>query len=106
MEEKAASQSQQDSIHEEHGAKHEEKREEKAADPGLAQDTAKAYKVVPVCALCKKIPEQGLRGGFFLKGIFICKSCENELITSTPENQSEYKGAIAKLKKILFKQKP
>lgn len=76
------------------------------ADPAVALDTAQTNKVVPVCALCKKIPEQGMRGGFFLKGIFICKSCENELITSRPENQPEYQGAIAKLKKILFKEKP
>lgn len=65
-----------------------------------------ASKVVPVCALCKVVPPQGMRAGFFLKGVFICSHCEADLINSKPEYHCEYQRAIAKIKSILFKQKP
>jgi hypothetical protein len=63
-------------------------------------------KVLPICSLCKMVPEKGIRSGFFMKGIFICSCCENELITCKPESSGEYKLAIAKLRKALFKEKP
>lgn len=59
-------------------------------------------KVLPVCFLCKKVPEEGIRSGFFLKGIFICNKCEQELINSQPEKREEYMLTIAKLRNILF----
>jgi superfamily II helicase len=59
-------------------------------------------KVLPICFLCKKVPEEGIRSGFFLKGIFICNKCEQELINSQPEKREEYMLTIAKLRNILF----
>lgn len=59
-------------------------------------------KVLPICFFCKKVPEEGIRSGFFLKGIFICNKCEQELINSQPEKREEYMLTIAKLRNILF----
>ena len=71
---------------------------------GINSETER--KVLPVCALCNMVPEDGFRSGFFLKGVFICSCCENDLISCKPENSGEYKLAIAKLRKVLFKEKP
>lgn len=61
-------------------------------------------KVLPVCFLCSRVPEGGIRNGFLLRGIFICKDCERELINSKPEEkEEEYMLTIAKLRHILFK---
>lgn len=60
-------------------------------------------KVLPVCYLCNEVPEEGIRSGFFLRGIFICNKCEGELINSKPEQREEYMLTIAKLRNILFK---
>jgi|GEM_PF-3377842 len=61
-------------------------------------------KVLPVCFLCCNVPEGGIRSGFFLRGIFICRECERELINNRPEEkEEEYMLTIAKLRHILFK---
>ncbi|PKM87143.1 MAG: hypothetical protein CVU87_10260 [Firmicutes bacterium HGW-Firmicutes-12] len=60
-------------------------------------------KVLPICFLCNKVPDEGIRSGFFLRGIFICNKCEEELINSQPEHKEEYMLTIAKLRNILFK---
>jgi superfamily II helicase len=60
-------------------------------------------KVLPICFFCNKVPEEGIRSGFFLRGIFICSMCEEELINSQPEHKEEYMLTIAKLRNILFK---
>ncbi|HHZ16307.1 MAG TPA: sigma factor G inhibitor Gin [Peptococcaceae bacterium] len=75
---------------------------------GEAAQTGRAVevKLLPVCALCQYVPERGLAGGFFLKGVFICDSCENELLTSKPENEQQYQETIAKLRKAFFKPRP
>lgn len=61
-------------------------------------------KVVPICTLCNEVPEQGIRSGFFLRGVFICHDCEEELITDNSNKQDDYYLAMAKLKKVLFPQ--
>jgi hypothetical protein len=63
-------------------------------------------KLLPICFLCNKVPSEGIRDGFFLKGIFICTTCEKELINSKPEEKEDYMLTIAKLRRILFKDKP
>ncbi|MBZ4654554.1 MAG: Inhibitor of sigma-G Gin [Peptococcaceae bacterium] len=63
------------------------------------------HKVLPVCYLCNKVPKEGIKSGFFLKGIFICEECEKELINIKPEKHDEYMLTIAKLRHILFKNK-
>lgn len=70
--------------------------------PGIRENEC-GHKVLPVCFLCNKVPEEGIRGGFFLRGIFICSKCEEELINSRPEKREEYMLTIAKLRNILFK---
>lgn len=62
-------------------------------------------KVLPICYLCNKVPQGGIRSGFFLKGIFICNECEKKLINCNPEKKEEYMLTMAKLKNILFKEK-
>jgi len=117
MEERAVSQKPQvpEQGEEQQEKKREMKREEQRIGQqeeqreGVAeQDSAvvSASKVVPVCALCKAVPPQGMRAGFYLKRVFICSHCEAELINSKPEYQREYQRAIARIKRILFKQKP
>lgn len=60
-------------------------------------------KILPVCFLCNKVPDLGIRSGFFLRGIFICHDCETELITTRTQEKEEYLLAISKLRQILFK---
>lgn len=67
------------------------------------KDPEEKRKVLPVCFLCHQVPQDGIRSGFFLRGIFICSKCEEELINSRPEQREEYMLTIAKLRKILFK---
>lgn len=64
------------------------------------------HKILPVCFLCHKVPKEGIRSGFFLKGLFICSHCERDLINSKPGDADEYFLTIAKLKKIIFKDNP
>lgn len=67
-------------------------------------DTAQERKVVPLCFLCTKVPEQGMRGGFFFRGIFICRACEESLIQAESHDKETYLLALANLKRILFPQ--
>lgn len=60
-------------------------------------------KVLPICYLCNNVPEDGIRSGFFLKGIFICHKCEMELINGNPDNKEEYMIMLAKLRQVLFR---
>lgn len=60
--------------------------------------------VLPVCFLCAQVPAGGIRNGFLLRGIFICRECERGLINTKPEDkEEEYLLTIAKLRHILFK---
>ncbi len=70
------------------------------------RENLKDHKVLPVCFLCCKVPSEGIKSGFFLKGVFICSDCEQELINSKPEEKEEYMLTIAKLRNILFMDKP
>jgi len=60
-------------------------------------------KIVPVCFFCNEVPEEGIRSGFFLRGIFVCRECETRLINTKAEERAEYMLAISKLRQILFK---
>ncbi|MGI6145421.1 MAG: hypothetical protein GX092_04490 [Clostridia bacterium] len=79
---------------------------------GLISDTTKIgvidddRKVLPICFLCNLVPQEGMRSGFFLKGVFICTQCEQEIISSNVEEPEKYNIAIAKLREILFKKGP
>ncbi|MFY9175247.1 MAG: sigma factor G inhibitor Gin [Peptococcia bacterium] len=59
-------------------------------------------KIVPVCSLCNKVPEQGIRSGFFLRKIFICQECEESLLQVDSHEKEDYFLAMAKLKRVLF----
>jgi hypothetical protein len=63
-------------------------------------------KVLPICFLCNMVPAEGIASGFFLKGVFICGQCENELISCNIDNHVKYKLTIEKLREILFKKSP
>lgn len=63
-------------------------------------------KLLPVCYLCNEVPAEGIRSGFFLKGIYICSECERDLINSKPGEKDEYMLTIAKLRYILFNENP
>jgi len=76
----------------------------KQTDIPVKQSESQERKVLPVCFLCGQVPEQGLRNGFFLRGVFICCSCEAELITAQAQEKKEYLRAISKLRQILFKE--
>lgn len=82
------------------------KKETKDSPVTVNTHTSSNRKVLPICFLCNMVPEEGIRSGFLLKGIFICSRCENELINSKPENSEKYREAITKLRKVLFREKP
>lgn len=64
------------------------------------------YKILPVCFLCNRVPDLGIRSGFYLRGIFICHSCEAGLINAGAQEKEEYLLAISKLRRVLFKENP
>lgn len=82
-------------------------------DKAFDMDTLRAervrnrnHKVLPVCFLCCRVPPEGLKNGFFLRGLFICSECEQKLINRKPEEKEEYMLTIAKLRNVLFTDKP
>lgn len=72
----------------------------------LKKKVNKEHNILPVCFLCHQVPQEGIRSGFFLKGIFICNDCERDLVNSKPGDKDEYFLTIAKLKNIIFKDNP
>jgi len=44
------------------------------------------HKIVPVCLICHQVPRGGIRAGIFIKGKFICDTCEKQLIEADKEN--------------------
>lgn len=54
--------------------------EEKSAD-----HNGSGAKLFPVCAICERIPQRGIRGGIRLKKGFICCSCEVEIVGLSTE---------------------
>lgn len=69
----------------------------------LLEDRDVKGKVLPVCYLCNLVPSEGIRSGFFLKGVFICSKCEQDLIKYKADDTERYKFVIDRLRDILFK---
>ncbi|MBC9784154.1 hypothetical protein H1S01_06470 [Heliobacterium chlorum] len=46
-------------------------------------------KVLPVCSACRCTPPEGLAGGIWFKGLFLCEDCLNNL-SEWQENERPY----------------
>lgn len=57
-------------------------------------------KILPICYLCGEVPESGIRGGLKLKKAFICKKCEQEIVSLRIDSPL-YEEVKEKIKKIL-----
>jgi len=40
--------------------------------------------IIPVCQHCQKVPSNGLRDGFRLKGVFFCGECQRRMLSAYP----------------------
>lgn len=65
-------------------------------------NVSKIGALLPVCYLCDTTPDLGMRDGFYLRGIFICSSCELKLVESDPWSEPNYQEHVKNVKKILF----
>ena len=36
-------------------------------------------KILPVCIVCKKVPEEGIGDGIFIRRKFLCLDCEKDI---------------------------
>ena len=54
-------------------------------------------KIYPTCSLCNTVPELGLYDGLYLGRGFICTTCEQRMLKTTPENE-EYEWFIREIR--------
>ncbi|MBO8169896.1 MAG: sigma factor G inhibitor Gin [Thermoanaerobacteraceae bacterium] len=56
-------------------------------------------KLLPVCLVCKKTPDQGIGEGLFINNQFICELCEREIVNLT-SGSDRYDYILHSLKSI------
>lgn len=57
--------------------------------------------LLPRCQCCGKVPEKGLYDGIRVNGILFCRTCTQEVVSSTPKD-SYYEHFLGSLKNALF----
>lgn len=55
--------------------------------------------LLPRCRLCEEVPLQGIRGGFLIGGMFICRKCE-AMIIRLQVGTREYEDVLRKIRKL------
>lgn len=65
----------------------------------LAEKRPKAL-LLPICAICGEVPEQGIAGGYMLNKSFICNGCEERII-NTEIGTRQYQEILKLIKKII-----
>ncbi|KKM12887.1 hypothetical protein SY88_01320 [Clostridiales bacterium PH28_bin88] len=55
--------------------------------------------LLPVCLLCEKTPEQGIRGGILVSRRFLCEQCQKEII-GLNAGDARYPRLIERLKRL------
>lgn len=63
--------------------------------------TDKVCKILPVCTICKEVPDKGIRDGIIIKRAFICSSCERKIVNLTVDS-IEYENIVNKIKAIIY----
>lgn len=63
----------------------------------LSQGVTKAV-VLPVCSLCDNVPTNGIRDGIKLKKLFICSTCEYEIVNMEVGSEG-YEKLLEKIKR-------
>ncbi len=56
--------------------------------------------LLPRCALCEEVPLRGIMGGYLIKGLFLCETCEKEIL-NLKVGSSQYEFYLQKIKKLL-----
>ncbi len=56
--------------------------------------------LLPRCALCENVPEQGIRGGYLINKSFICSGCEKKII-DTEVGSPAYQSLLEMIKRII-----
>lgn len=56
-------------------------------------------KVLPYCYICEQVPERGIKGVLKLGRKFICRECENKIITCDI-NSPDYEKIIKIIKEL------
>ncbi|ADI00851.1 MAG TPA: hypothetical protein GXX39_06115 [Syntrophothermus lipocalidus] len=65
----------------------------------FAKNCARKGQVLPRCKLCDEVPEEGLRGGYLINGIFICRGCE-AVIMRLQVGTPDYEEMLNRIKKL------
>jgi len=60
---------------------------------------AERGRLLPRCKLCEEVPVEGLRGGYLINGMFICKSCET-VIMRLQIGAPDYEEMMKRIRKL------
>lgn len=71
----------------------------KASVPLAGREAAKGV-LLPRCILCERVPPEGIRGMVKIRKVFICTSCEQQLLHSDV-GSTYYRELLNKIKQIL-----
>ncbi|MZP29254.1 hypothetical protein GTO91_05980 [Heliobacterium undosum] len=44
--------------------------------------------LLPRCSTCRQVPPEGIAGGLWIRGVFLCNRCLADLSSWTTENES------------------
>ncbi len=56
--------------------------------------------LLPVCALCEEVPPRGIAGGYLIKGMFLCETCESAIL-DLKVGSHQYEFYMERIKKLL-----
>lgn len=55
--------------------------------------------LLPRCKLCEEVPADGIRGGYLISGMFICRACET-MIIRLQVGSRDYDELLRRIKKL------
>ena len=75
------------------------------SDRRNTKNTHNAESLLPKCIICGEVPANGIMGGIFVKGQFLCDCCEQRIVSldeqkQSPETMEDYALITSKLKKL------
>lgn len=56
--------------------------------------------LLPRCAICEEVPNEGIKGGYLINKSFVCSSCERRIL-DTEVGSPAYQEILELIKKII-----
>ena len=69
-------------------------------DQALKELPRVAGQLLPRCALCEEVPPRGIAGGYLIKGMFLCETCESTIL-NLKVGSHQYELYMERIKKLL-----